>query len=704
MKYKCIRQMDETDCGAACIATICQYYGSKVDLEFIKRVAFTDKYGTNMLGLFDAALKMGFQAEGLHGNIKDLLESNIRTPYIAHVIIDNRLEHYIVVLEMKESIFTIADPARGIYEFTAEEFNDIWTGHILTMAFNGKIKKKYQQKNLFSFLILTRKYSRKFLLIALLSVGIVILNISTSFFFNFFIDNIIPNKLSIQLISISFFLIFIHVWIAVLDIFRSKIISLLAKYINDDIMNKYVFKALHIPYKYYVKYTTGDMVSRLQDADIIRESISQIVITVLLDFLMMILGLYVLLSVHVKLFIVSIFVLIGYAVTISLFNRLIYNISIELRRKESVMTSQFIESINSVEVIKSYNAEESICKKVSDKIESFIETYSKGMFVFSKQSIFSNMIMNIGQAAVMLIGGIGVINLEISLGTLVMFYSLFFMCISPVKNIIDLLPLIHKGEVSARRLKEIYDMEQENFGAKNQDEISLLGDIEINNITFRHGNRHAILDNCSLYIEKGEKVALIGSCGSGKSTLARLLLRLYIPENGCIKTNGYDIADIPIPQLRRKIAYIPQNNFLFQGSIIENIKINDSSIEDNEVISFFNNTPIEKYIEQFPAGYYTFLSEGGNNISGGQRQIIAFARALFKHSDIFILDEATSAVDVSIRQVIEETMQYIKRKVTVIVITHQLNTIKSYDKIYKIEEGKATRIDIFANKNGLNEQ
>ena len=109
------------------------------------------------------------------------------------------------------------------------------------MAFNGKIKKKYQQKNLFSFLILTRKYSRKFLLIALLSVGIVILNISTSFFFNFFIDNIIPNKLSIQLISISFFLIFIHVWIAVLDIFRSKIISLLAKYINDDIMNKYVF-------------------------------------------------------------------------------------------------------------------------------------------------------------------------------------------------------------------------------------------------------------------------------------------------------------------------------------------------------------------------------------------------------------------------------------------------------------------------------
>lgn len=688
-KYKYVRQIDETDCGAACLATICQYYHLTSDLNFIKKISRTDKYGTNMLGLYEAALQIGFQAEGLYGTMEELLTYKIKGPYIAHVIIDDALEHYIVVLEHKESTFIVADPAKGIRELTNEEFNKIWTGHILTLAYNNKIKKNHlPQKALFSFLGIIKNYKYKFFIIALLSINIVALNISTSFFFNHLIDNIIPHKLSLQLVIISFLLVLIHIWIALLNVFRSKLISFLAKSMNQDIMNNYIFKILHIPYDFYSKYTTGDMVSRLQDADIVREALSQIVITVLMDFLMMVFGLYVLFSIHRKLFVVSIFILIGYAITISFFNKSIYNLSINLRQKESIMTSHFIELIDGIEVIKSYCAENHLGKKAREKVDSFIELYSKGVYIFSKQSILSNAVMNIGQAIVITIGGKGVINSEISLGSLIMFYSLFFMCISPVKNIIDLLPMLHRGEVSALRLKEVLDIDSEDIAAKDDKNLSLYGDIDINNVTFRYGNRQVILNKCSLFIKKGQKIALVGNCGSGKSTLAKLLLRLYLPENGYIKINGYNIENIPLYQLRKKIAYIPQSIFLFQGSILENIKMWDSSIEDNAIISFFHNTPIEMSIEKFPAGYHTLLTEKGNNISGGQKQIIALARALFRQADIFIFDEATSAIDTLTREIIEETVNNLGQHATIIVITHQLNSLKSYDQIYTLEEGK----------------
>lgn len=689
-KYKCVRQIDETDCGAACLATICQYYKIKADLEFVKRLAFTDKYGTNMLGLYEAALKIGFETEGLSGSLEDLVKSNVKVPYIAHVVIDNILEHYVVVLEMTSSKFIVADPAKGVVEYTKEDFNSIWTGHILSLTLNKEINQhNFSGKALISFWKIVPKYKRHFLQISLLSIGIVILNISTSFFFNYLIDSIIPNKLSLQLMSISFLLIAIHIWVALLDILRSRIISSLARYINNDIVNKYIFKSLHISYDFYTKHTTGDMVSRLQDADIVREALSQIIITAMLDFLMTILGLYILFSIHIKLFITSIFILIGYAITVCFFNKSIYNVSNELRRKESIMTSQFIEMINGIEVIKSYLAEEYVGGKIKDKTEAFMDSYKRGLFIFSKQSVLSNMVMHIGQAAVLTIGGLGVINSEISLGSLIMFYSLFFMCISPVKNMIDLMPMVHKGEVSAKRLKEIYDMREEDLIIEQKKEISLFGDIDINNITFRYGNRRAILDKCSIYIQKGERVALIGNCGSGKSTLAKVLMQLYTLESGYIKINGYDITEIPLSQLRKRIAYIPQNSVLFQGSVLENITMGKSSIEEDMVISFFHNTPIESFIQNLPAGYHTILSEAGNNISGGQKQIISFARALLKKADIFIFDEATSAVDMLTRHAIEETMEVLGRNATIIIITHQLNNLTSYDRIYKIADGRA---------------
>ncbi len=273
---------------------------------------------------------------------------------------------------------------------------------------------------------------------------------------------------------------------------------------------------------------------------------------------------------------------------------------------------------------------------------------------------------------------------------MITFNSLLAYFLDPVKNLINLQPQIQTAVVAADRLGEILDFEAEKGENeyKKLNPPSLSGDVEFRNVNFRYGTRKLVLENINLVIKQGQKVAFVGESGSGKTTLSKLLLHLYKAESGEILLNRNNIEDIQIETLREKIAYIPQETFLFSGSILENLSLGLDYATLDDIIEASKLAQAHDFINELPLRYETRLEENGANLSGGQRQRLAITRAMLKKPDILILDEATSNLDSITERALDNTIREYCRGMTTIFIAHRLSTIKNCDNIFVMNKGK----------------
>ena len=277
-----------------------------------------------------------------------------------------------------------------------------------------------------------------------------------------------------------------------------------------------------------------------------------------------------------------------------------------------------------------------------------------------------------------------------TIGGLITFNSLLAYFLDPVKNLINLQPQMQTAVVAADRLGEILDLDPEKLEGESNKMCpdTIAGDIEMKNIKFRYGTRRLVIDDVSLKIKQGQRVAFVGASGSGKTTLSKLLLNLYSTEEGEILINGNNIKDIQIERLRDKIAYIPQETFLFSGTIYENLTLGLDEVTMDEVIAATKMAHAHDFINDLPLRYETMLEENGSNLSGGQRQRLAIARAMLKKPDILILDEATSNLDAITERALDKTINEFAKDMTTIFIAHRLSTIKNCDVIYVMDKGK----------------
>ncbi|MBO7340961.1 MAG: peptidase domain-containing ABC transporter, partial [Lachnospiraceae bacterium] len=296
----------------------------------------------------------------------------------------------------------------------------------------------------------------------------------------------------------------------------------------------------------------------------------------------------------------------------------------------------------------------------------------------------------IGGVVILWLGGISVIRGEMSIGALITFNALLVYFLDPIKSLIDLQPQLQTAVVAAERLGEILDLEAEKTDAELQKTAlkSLKGDIKIRNLDFRYGTRQLVLEGISLDIPQGSNVAFVGESGSGKTTLSKLLLHMYSPEKGEILIGDRSIEDIQIESIRDRIAYIPQETFLFSGSIYDNLTLGMDEVSMDAVIEATKMAQAHDFINEMPLRYNSFLEENGANLSGGQRQRLAIARAMLKKPDILILDEATSNLDSITERALDATINEYAKDITTIFIAHRLSTIKNCDKIFVMHKGK----------------
>lgn len=700
MRYHCVIQHDIADCGAACIATICRQKGYNIGISNIREVAGTDKQGTSAYGIVKAIQKLGFEARAVKGN-KEAFFSEFPLPCIAHVIVDGKILHYIVIHKITKKYIVIADPNEGIVKINPSEFfgeegkKNIkpkykWSGVLILVTDKSKLKSFEKDGAIYRLLCLLKPYKTLLLHIFMASLVYTALGILGAFYFKVLIDSVLIQGLRKTLMTLSVGVIILNIFKVILNGFRSHLLLYLSQRLDIVLLLGYYSHVVELPMKFFNTRNIGEIVSRFNDAEKIRDTISSVALIVMIDTIMTFAGAVILYKQSANLFIITFIMVAMYILIVVFFNGLYKKFNKNQMENNEQFTSHMIESLNGIQTVKVYCAESKIIRKAEEKFLKLLKSNFTLNWTNNLQESLKSLIELVGINIIIWVGAINVIEGKMTIGTLMSFNTLLGYFFEPLKNLISLQPKIQTAIVAIDRLNEILDLEVEKKAVEYKKIVpnSLGGDIEINNVSFRYGTRKPVLNNINVSIKKGQKVAFVGSSGSGKTTLSKLLLRLYSPENGKILINNINIDDIQVEKLREKIAYISQDTFLFGESIYDNLKLGQEDISLDEVIDISERCQAREFIDELPLRYETIIEENGSNLSSGQKQRLAIIRAMIRKPDILILDEATSNLDATTEKEISNTIKDICKNMTTIIIAHRLSTIKECDKIFVMDGGK----------------
>jgi ABC-type bacteriocin transporter len=687
-----VKQRDITDCGAACLASVGAHYKLKMPVARIRQLAGTDKKGTNVLGLLEAAGKMGFLAKGVRGEWDSLFK--VPKPAIAHIVVDKVLQHYVVVTRTTARFIEIMDPADGeLHKVTHEEFKMQWTGVLVLLAPGEKFtigRDKISIQSRFWSLI---KPNRGILLQSLIGALVFsVLGLSASIYVGKLVDNVLPggNMSLLNLLGVAMILIIVIRFF--LNFYQTIFVLKTGQRIDATLILGYYQHLLKLPQTFFDNMRTGEIISRIGDAVKIRVFVNDVSINLILNIFILIVSFTLMFSYYWKLALVMLLVVPFYILVYFISNKLNRKVQRKVMERAADLEAQLVESLNSAGTIKRFGLEEYSNLKTETRFVNLLVTIYKsglnGIFSSGSTSLISQLITIL----VLWVGSGFAINLQITPGELLSFYSIVGYFTGPVTGIIGFNRTLQDATIAADRLFEIFDLEIEEEQNKIDLKPEMVDDIRFENVKFRYGTRVDVFDSLSLTIIKGTITAVTGESGSGKTTLISLLQNLYPLQSGHISIGKYDIKHLSNHSLRKVVSVVPQKIDLFAGNVIENIAVGEFNPDMSKMIDVCDRLGMTGFVEQFPHGFNTYLGERGATLSGGQQQRIAIARALYRNPEILILDEATSSLDSLSEAFVHNTLKLLRDEMkTVIVIAHRLSTISLAQRIIVLEKGKVVQ-------------
>lgn len=683
-----IKQHDIKDCGAACLASIGNHFKVNLPIARIRQFANTDKRGTNVLGMIEAAEKMGFTAKGVKGGLDAL--DKIPLPAVAHIIVKEQLHHYVVIYKVDKNKITVMDPGVGKMEtYTFEEFQKVWTGVLILFAKNDDFKIYNDKVSSFTRFWRLIQPHKSILIQALFGAIIfTILGLAMSIYVQKITDYVLVdgNRKLLNLLSISM------IGIILLQLFigaqKSIMVMKTGQLIDAKLILGYYKHLLRLPQRFFDTMQIGEITSRISDAVKIRAFINEVAIDMIVNIYIVIFSFALMFTYYWKLALVILLVIPFYLIIYLIMNKLNKKVERKIMEDAADLQTQLVESITHVRTVKEFGIEEFSNLKTENRFVKLLFTgFKSGLnSVFAGSS--SQLLASIFTVVLLWIGSGYVIDREITPGELFSFYALIGYFTSPVTSLIGMNKTIQNALIASDRLFEIMDLEREETENKIELNKELLGDIVFENVTFRYGSRTEVFKDFNITIKKNETTAIVGESGSGKTTLIALLQNLYPIKEGKIFVGDYDLNYIHYQSLRKYIGVIPQQLNLFSGNIIENIALGDSFPNIQVVLDLSKRLGISEFVEKLPNGFETQIGENGAMLSGGQKQRIAIARALYKNPEILLMDEATSALDTNSEQLVQSVIKDFKNQgKTVIVIAHRLSTIANADNILVMENG-----------------
>ena len=684
-----VKQRDISDCGAACLASVARFYNLDVPVTRIRQHAGTDKKGTNVAGMLEAAKHLGFEAKGVRGAFESLFQ--IQLPAIAHIIVNGQLQHYVVIYRINKQKISVMDPTVGkLIIKKLSEFKEEWTGVLVLLApTDNFIPGIYKISPLRRFYNLIQP-QRSILIQTLFGAVIyTLLGLSMSIFVQKIVDFVLVdgNRNLLNIMSIGM-LIILSLQV-IIGIFKSYFMIRTGQVIDAQLILGYYKHLVKLPQHFFDTMRVGDITSRIGDAVKIRLFINDVSINIAVNFFMLLFAFMMMFTYYWKLALFILIIIPIYSAIYLMTNRLNSKVQRKLMENAADLESQLVESLNAVGTIKRFGLEDHANQKTETRFSKLLDSvYKSGM-----NSIFSGSsteLVSYSFTIILLWAGAGfVLDKQISPGELLSFYTLIGYFTGPVSSFVGMNKTVQDAIIASDRLFEIMEMEQENEDHKFELSNSNIGNIRFEDVSFRYGSRVLVFDKLNLEIPFQKLTGIVGESGSGKSTLMSILQNIYPLNNGQVFIGDYSIKHISNTSLRRIIGVVPQKIDLFSTDIITNISIGDDQPDIKRIISICNMLGITQFIDELPNGFQTQLGENGLNLSGGQRQRIAIARALYREPEVLILDEASSSLDPVSERYVQNAIEFLlAEKKTVIMISHRLSSIQRAGLIIVLKNGK----------------
>ncbi|REA58621.1 peptidase C39 [Dyadobacter luteus] len=695
-----IKQHDITDCGAACLTSIAAHYKLRLPIARIRQYAGTDQKGTNMLGLIEAAQKLGFQAKGVKGMIENL--SKIPLPAIAHIVVKKSTEssdgspgaglhHYVVLYQITDKKITYMDPGDGkLHSKTKDEFKQLWTGVLMILLPTEEFKAGDQRISAMRRFWALVNPHKSVMIQALFGAAIAtLLGLSTSIYIQKITDHVLPsgNLNLLRLLSIG--MLFILLLQTVVGTIKTVFVFRTGQQIDAQLILGYYKHLLTLPQQFFDTMRVGEIISRVNDAVKIRSFINETVLDLVVNVFIVVFSFLIMFTYYWKMALIMLAIIPFYVFFYWLSNRINKRLQRELMENSAELEAQLVESLNAAATIKRFGMESYANYKTETRFIRLIRTVSGSFMASLSVGTASGVVSQLFTIILLWVGTSFVVSNELTAGELFSFYALMGYFTGPAGRLISANRTIQDALIAADRLFEIMDLEREKTENKIMLTPDMIGDIHLEDVTFRYGSRAVIFENLNLAIKRGKITAIVGESGSGKSTLISLLQNLYPLKNGRVRIGDYDIQHLSNESLRRLVSVVPQQIHLFAATVLENVALGEFEPDVKKILHYARKLGIHEFIEELPNGYATELTENGNNLSGGQRQRLAILRALYREPEIIIFDEATSSLDTISEQYVQETIRSLcAMGRTVVLIAHRLSTIKDADEIVVVHKGK----------------
>ena len=684
-------QVDTRDCGVAALAMVFGYYGSYFSLATLREKAKTTNDGTTALGLVKVAEGLNFETRAFKADMGIFDLEDVSYPFIVHVLKEGKLLHYYVVMGQDKHTIHIADPDPQVKmtKISRERFEQEWTGITIFLAPSPAYKPSQEKKNgLLDFIPLLIKQKGLIANIVLATLLVTVINIVGSYYLQSIIDTYVPDHMKTTLGMISIGLIIVYILQQFLSYAQEYLLLVLGQRLSIDVILSYIKHVFQLPMSFFATRRTGEIVSRFTDANRIIDALASTILSIFLDVSIVSIIAIVLFSQNSSLFFLTLLGIPVYALIIFLFMKPFEKMNHETMEANSLLSSSIIEDINGIETIKSLTSE----KQRYQKIDKEFVTYLKKSFAYGRseslQKVLKAAARLILNVLILWLGATLVMDQKISLGQLITYNTLLVYFTNPLENIINLQTKLQSARVANERLNEVYLVKSEFEEEKLIRDLShLQADIDFRGVSYKYGYGANVLSEIDLYIPAGSKTSFVGVSGSGKTTLAKMMVHFYAPNQGDICLGGVNLNQLDKQALRQYINYLPQQPYVFNGTILENLLLGaHEGTTQEDILRAVELAEIRSDIERMPLNYQTELSADGAGISGGQRQRIALARALLTDAPVLILDEATSSLDIlTEKRIIDNLMELDK---TIIFIAHRLTIAERSEQVVVLDQGR----------------
>ena len=727
-------QRNQMDCGPTCLYMVCKHYGRNFSIEKLRDLTEIGKGGVNILGISDAAEKIGFRTIAVQPTLNEL-RNEVKLPCILHW----SQNHFVVLYKIKGSNYFIADPGKDLIKYTQKEFAAKWLSSInlkstsfqspllssqfppplgeiegagiaLTLEptpgfYNNTYDNDYTEETKKSFSSVTKYLYPYKKLIFQLVLGLLFGSL-LQLIFPFLTQSIVDVGINTRNLHFIYIILFAQLALFAgrlsVEFIRSWILYHISSRINIAILTDFLIKLMKLPVSYFDSKKTGDIMQRMNDHRRIQDFLTGTSLSTLFSLFNLLVFSVVLAMYSMPVFIIFVGASVLYILWIILFLQKRKKLDYKQFEVAAAEQSKTMEIVQGMQEIKLHGCEKQKRWQWERLQARTFRLGIKGLALNQWQQTGAFFINEGKNIVITFLAAQAVINGQLTLGGMLAIQYIIGQLNSPIEQMINFVQSWQLAKISLDRLNEIHELKDEEApsispnGGGNVIELSIdlptIKTLEIENLSFTYpgAGNEAVLKNILLEIPEGKTTAIVGTSGSGKTTLLKLLLKFYKPQQGFIKTGGNNLENISHRIWRKNIGVVMQESFIFSDSIGANIAVDEDGIDTKRLKHAASVANVLEFIESLPLGFNTKIGAEGIGVSAGQKQRILIARAVYKDPQYIFFDEATNSLDANNESVIMKNLSVFFKNKTVLVVAHRLSTVKNADQIVVLNNGIIT--------------